>query len=260
MTQSSQLYLETVNASLGDVYSIAQSYRAEKSQTRRHVAEYTHVEAECPFISFDGKDGLLDRIEDLIVDVCERMMASPAGAMIKELNPDLKVPQKPFRRMSYVEGIEWLRKADYRKDDGTLYEFGEDIPEAPERHMTDTIGEYILFHSFPAEIKSFYMPRREDDNRLTESVDVLGPGVGEIVGGSMRIWDYDALFEGYKREGFTDEDIKNNYYWYTDQRKFGSCPHGGYGLGLERFLTWICGLHHIRDTCLYPRFVGRCKP
>jgi len=260
MTQSSQLYLETVNASLGDVYSIAQSYRAEKSQTRRHVAEYTHVEAECPFISFDGKDGLLDRIEDLIVDVCDRMMASPAGAMIKELNPDLKLPQKPFRRMSYVEGIEWLRKADYRKDDGTLYEFGEDIPEAPERHMTDTIGEYILFHSFPAEIKSFYMPRREDDNRLTESVDVLGPGVGEIVGGSMRIWDYDALFEGYKREGFTDEDIKNNYYWYTDQRKFGSCPHGGYGLGLERFLTWICGLHHIRDTCLYPRFVGRCKP
>ena len=141
-----------------------------------------------------------------------------------------------------------------------LYEFGEDIPEAPERHMTDTINECILFHSFPAEIKSFYMPRREDDNRLTESVDVLIPGVGEIVGGSMRIWDYDALFEGYKREGFSDQDIKDNYYWYTDQRKFGSCPHGGYGLGLERFLTWICGLHHIRDTCLYPRFVGRCKP
>jgi len=260
MTQSSQLYLETVNASLGDVFCMAQSYRAEKSQTRRHVAEYTHVEAECPFITFDGKDGLLDRIEDLIVDVCERVMASPAGEMVKELNPDLKVPTKPFRRMAYADGIEWLRKADYRKEDGTLYEFGEDIPEAPERHMTDTINECILFHSFPAEIKSFYMPRREDDKRLTESVDVLIPGVGEIVGGSMRIWDYDALFEGYKREGFTDEDIKSNYYWYTDQRKFGSCPHGGYGLGLERFLTWICGLHHIRDTCLYPRFVGRCKP
>jgi len=260
MTQSSQLYLETVCPALGDVFTMAQSYRAEKSQTRRHVAEYTHVEAECPFITFDGENGLLDRIEDLIVDVCDRVMASPAGELVKELNPDLKVPTKPFKRMAYAEGVEWLRKADYRKDDGTLYEFGEDIPEAPERHMTDTINECILFHSFPAEIKSFYMPRREDDNRLTESVDVLIPGVGEIVGGSMRIWDYDALFEGYKREGFTDEDIKQNYYWYTDQRKFGSCPHGGYGLGLERFLTWICGLHHIRDTCLYPRFVGRCKP
>lgn len=260
MTQSSQLYLETVCPALGDVFCMAQSYRAEKSQTRRHVAEYTHVEAECPFITFDGKDGLLDRIEDLIVDVCDRVMTSPAGELVKELNPDLKIPQKPFKRMHYADGIEWLRKADYRKEDGTLYEFGEDIPEAPERHMTDTINECILFHSFPAEIKSFYMPRREDDNRLTESVDVLIPGVGEIVGGSMRIWDYDALFEGYKREGFSDQDIKDNYYWYTDQRKFGSCPHGGYGLGLERFLTWICGLHHIRDTCLYPRFVGRCKP
>lgn len=257
MTQSSQLYLETAIPALGDVYCIAQSYRAEKSQTRRHVAEYTHVEAECPFINFED---LLDRLEDLIVDVCERIMDSPAGEMVKELNPEFVVPKRPFKRMAYAEGIEWLREHDVRKDDGTLYEFGEDIPEAPERKMTDTIGECILFHSFPAEIKSFYMPRREDDRRLTESVDVLIPNVGEIVGGSMRIWDYDALYEGYKREGFSDEAIKNNYYWYTDQRKFGSCPHGGYGLGLERFLTWLCGLHHIRDTCLYPRTIGRCKP
>ena len=121
MTQSSQLYLETVCPALGDVFTMAQSYRAEKSQTRRHVAEYTHVEAECPFITFDGENGLLDRIEDLIVDVCDRVMASPAGELVKELNPDLKVPTKPFRRMAYADGIEWLRKADYRKDDGTLY-------------------------------------------------------------------------------------------------------------------------------------------
>merc|ERR1712226_670800 len=256
LTQSSQLYLETVIPALGDVYTLAQSYRAEKSQTRRHLAEYTHVEAECPFISFEGKNGLLDHLEDLIVDVCERVMASEAGELIKELNPDLVTPKRPFKRMAYAEGIEWLRKANYRKDDGTLYEFGEDIPEMPERHMTDTIGECIMFHSFPAEIKSFYMQKREDDPRLTESVDVLIPNVGEIVGGSMRMWDLDELLEGYKRSGIDP----TNYYWYTDQRKFGSCPHGGYGLGLERFLTWITGRYHIRDTSLYPRFIGRCKP
>jgi len=256
LTQSSQLYLETVCPAVGDCYTMAQSYRAEKSKTRRHVAEYTHVEAECPFISFDGKDGLLDRLEDLIVDVCERMMASDAGPLLKEMNPKLVVPKRPFKRMSYIEGIEWLRAADYRKEDGTLYEFGEDIPEMPERHMTDSINEIIMFHSFPAEIKSFYMPRREDDNRLTESVDVLIPGVGEIVGGSMRIWDLEELMKGYEREGIDP----TNYYWYIDQRKFGSCPHGGYGLGLERFLTFLTGRHHIRDTCLYPRFIGRCKP
>lgn len=256
LTQSSQLYLETVLPALGDVYTLAQSYRAEKSQTRRHVAEYTHVEAECPFISFEGKDGLLDRLEDLIVDVCDRMMASEVAPLIRELNPNLKVPKKPFKRMAYSEGIEWLRANDVRKEDGTFYEFGEDIPEAPERKMTDTIGECIIFHSFPVNIKSFYMQKRKDDPRLTESVDILIPSVGEIVGGSMRIWDFDELMEGYKREGIDP----TNYYWYTDQRKFGSCPHGGYGLGLERFLTWITGRDHIRHTLLYPRTIGRCKP
>jgi asparaginyl-tRNA synthetase len=215
LTQSSQLYLETGIPSLGNVYCIEKSFRAEKSLTRRHLSEYTHVEAELDFIDFDD---LLDHLEEIISRVITTILEDKEIAgYIKELNPEFKPPTRPFKRMRYSDAIDWLNAQDppILNEEGNPHVFGDDIAEAAERRMTDIINLPIFLTHFPVEIKAFYMKKDPADLRVTESVDVLMPGVGEIVGGSMRMEGYDELMEAYKREGISPKE----YYWYTEQRK-----------------------------------------
>jgi len=253
---------------------VQESFRAENSHTRRHLSEFTHLEAELAFLSFDE---LMSHIESVICKTIDHLLAT---AGIEELTETLKInittPKRPFRRMSYADAIKWLRDNNIKRvKEGTPedtpedqkeyvdHELGDDIAEAAERRMTDKLQEPIFLYGFPSELKAFYMqpikgPTGKGPNGMvyTESCDLLLPGVGEVVGGSMRIHDADELIAAFKRQGIPHEP----YYWYIDQRRYGTCEHGGYGLGIERFLAWLAKRNTVRDCQLYGRWPGRATP
>lgn len=249
LTQSSQLYLETVLPSLGNVFCILPSFRAEKSRTRRHLTEYTHIEAEMPWFEFDD---LLQFEEDMIISVFK---GDQIKSYISKHNPEFKIPEKPFERISYEKAIELLCEHDIKGESGKFLEYGEDITEAPERELVDKIGRPAFLTHFPIGMKPFYM-KISDNPEFTNSADLLIPGVGEIIGGSQREDSFEILMKRIKEEGLDPAP----YYWYTDQRKYGSVPHSGFGLGLERLVQGILGLDHIREACLYPRLINRATP
>ncbi|UCG89919.1 MAG: asparagine--tRNA ligase [Candidatus Heimdallarchaeota archaeon] len=250
LTQSSQLYLETVLASLGNVFCVLPSFRAEKSRTRRHLTEYTHIEAEMPWYEFED---LLEFMEDMIISVYTKAKENP---ILKKFNPTMEVPSKPFEQVTYEQSIRHLREYGIKGESGKYLEYGDDITEGPERALVDKIGSPTFLTHFPTGMKPFYMKLNTENPEVMNAADLLIPNVGEIIGGSQREDDLETLLQRMREEGL---DTKP-YYWYIDQRKYGTVPHSGFGLGLERLVQGLLNLDHIRDACLYPRLINRATP
>ncbi len=250
LTQSSQLYLETVIPALSNVFCIMPSYRAEKSVTRRHLTEYIHLEAEMAFFGFND---LLELLEDMMITLSKDCIKID---FVKEENPDFSVPKKPFRRVTYAEAIGLLQSHGIKDKVGNEFIHGTEITMRAEMDLLDIVDEPIFLTEFPLGHKPFYMKINQNNPEVTNSADLLLPGIGEIIGASQREDNYDILMQKINEEGLDPTP----YYWYTDLRKYGSVPHSGFGLGLERTLQWILNLYHIRDACLYPRRPNRITP
>ncbi len=250
LTQSWQLYAEAGIASLGKIYTIAPSFRAEKSRTRRHLTEFWHLEAEMPFCDFEC---LIETIEDFITYVCHKL-AEEAKEELKKFGrkeEDLLKIKKPFPRITYSQAIEILKK------EGIEIEFGDDFGADEEKVLTKHFDVPFFVTHFPKGVKAFYHKPDPKDPRFTLSVDLLAPeGYGEIIGAGERIEDLNVLLERIKEEKLDPK----NYEWYIDLRRYGSVKHAGFGLGVERTICWILKLKHIRDAIPFPRLINRVYP
>ncbi|MDQ6893358.1 MAG: asparagine--tRNA ligase [Acidobacteriota bacterium] len=250
LSQSGQLYLEPAAAAFGKVYCFGPTFRAEKSKTRRHLTEFWMVEPEVAFLHFDG---LVELAEDFIVSLVGRVLARCAEDL-KRLERDvtkLQAIQKPFPRTTYREGVAKLQTL------GFPIQFGDDLGADEETALTKDLDKPLVVSRFPTAIKSFYMQPDPVDPDVVLGLDMLAPeGYGEIIGGSERISDLTLLEARLEQHKLPREA----YEWYLDVRRYGTFPHSGFGMGLERFVTWVCGIHHLREAIPYPRTINRIYP
>jgi asparaginyl-tRNA synthetase len=251
LTQSSQMYAEVFIFGLGKVYVLAPSFRAEKSRTIRHLAEYWHLEPEMAF--YDWKMNM-DLQEAMVKYVCNKMVGTQSE-LLKACGrdpEDLRATiEKPFERMDYAAAVEQVNEL------GGKMEWGQDFGADEESLLTKGAEAPMFVTRFPKEIKAFYMKEDPSDSEVVLNDDLLAPaGHGEIIGGSERIWHYDELIARMKEQNLKIED----YQWYVDLRKYGSVPHSGFGLGVERLVKWTLNLDHIRDAIPFPRTINRCYP
>ena len=250
LAQTGQLYGEAGAMAFGRIYCFGPTFRAEKSKTRRHLAEFWMVEPEMAW--FDWKDNM-ELQEKLVVRIVERVL-DERRADLKALERNvarLEAIRPPFPRLSYDEAVEKLRER------GSSIEWGQDLGGEDQTLLTEESDRPVFVHSFPKKAKAFYMKVHPERPDVVLSNDLYAPeGYGEIIGGSQREDDYDRLVARIREEGLPEKA----YAWYLDLRRYGSVPHSGFGMGLERTVAWICGLPHLREAVPFPRLINRLEP
>jgi asparaginyl-tRNA synthetase len=250
LTQSGQLYNEANAMALGRVYCFGPTFRAEKSKTRRHLTEFWMVEPEMAYATLDD---VMDLAEALVVYVVQRVLET-RQAELKALERDTSKLEKvtaPFPRLSYDDAAKLL------KEKGLPFEWGGDFGAPDETAISESFDRPVCVHRYPSAVKAFYMKPDPHRPEVALCVDVLAPeGYGEIIGGGERIDDYDLLVKRIEEHGLPQDAFE----WYLDLRRYGSVPHGGFGMGIERVVTWICGIEHLREAIPYPRMLYRIYP
>jgi asparaginyl-tRNA synthetase len=250
LTQSGQLYAEAGCQAFGRVYTFGPTFRAEKSKTRRHLTEFWMIEPEAAFLDIDGAIALAEGLICAMVERTLERCAPELGVLERDTGP-LAAVRPPFPRLTYAEAVERLARK------GQPIEHGEDFGGDEETLLASEFERPLVVHRYPAAIKPFYMKRDPEDPALALNMDILAPeGYGEIVGGSVREEDLATLDAQLAEKRLDAAPLE----WYRDLRRYGTVPHAGFGLGLERTLSWICGIPHLRETIPFPRLLGRLAP
>jgi asparaginyl-tRNA synthetase len=260
LSQSAQLYLEAMIFSLGPVWSLTPSFRAEKSRTVRHLAEFSHLEAEAPWVSLED----ILKVQEQLVSYAIQSTVNDCAEELSVLKRDISGLRKiepPFERLPYSKAIEALHSKGFMvtEQDGTKREIrlGDDLSIDSERELTKDAEKPIFVVGYPMEVKPFYVKEDRENPGVGLAADMLAPGgFGEITSGGLREDDISAITERIKKEGLDPK----SYEWYLDLRKYGSVPHGGFGLGIERLMRWITNVEDIKDTVLFPRTMSRAYP
>jgi asparaginyl-tRNA synthetase len=250
LTQSGQLYIEATAMALGKVYTFGPTFRAEKSKTRRHLTEFWMLEPEAAYADLNDMMALG---EGLVSAIVQSALSNKSRELetLKRDTKNLENVKPPFPRVSYEDAIKVLQKH------GNPAKFGDDIGGDEETIISNEFDRPVMVHRYPAAIKAFYMQPDAERPDLALAFDMLAPeGYGEIIGGSQRIHDYDFLVKRLREHNLPEEAFQ----WYLDLRRYGSVPHAGFGMGLERLVAWICGAEHIREAIPFPRMIYRVYP
>jgi len=256
LTQSGQLYVEATAMALGKVYSFGPTFRAEKSKTRRHLTEFWMVEPEVAYATLDDVMDLAEGLISFIVKRCLDRRRADLTTIGRDISKLEKIAA-PFPRISYDDAVKNLQEGHAKGALESKFEWGGDLGSPDETYLSAQFDKPVMVHRYPAKVKAFYMEPDPQRPELALCVDVLAPeGYGEIIGGSQRMASHELLLQRIHEHGLPEEAFK----WYLDLRKFGSVPHGGFGMGIERAVAWICGLEHVRETIPFPRMLYRLYP